>query len=107
MPLQSVLKKALQIAGLSLLITSASAEPIPVELRKTESGWQLLRGGEPYLVKGAGGTHSLQQLADAGAIPLLLGQTAVGGARRVGDGALRITEIRGDRQPAPVARSKR
>ena len=65
--LKSVLKKALQFAGLFFLVSSASAEPIPVELRETESGWQLLRGGEPYLVKGAGGTHSLQQLADAGA----------------------------------------
>ena len=46
---------------------NAHAEPIPVELRPTENGWQLLRGGEPYLIKGAGGTHSLQQLADAGA----------------------------------------
>ncbi len=43
------------------------AEAIPVELRETEDGWQLLRGGEPYLIRGAGGTHSLQQLADAGA----------------------------------------
>jgi len=63
----SFLKKALQFAGLFFLVSSASAEPIPVELRQTDSGWQLLRGGEPYFVKGAGGTHSLQQLADAGA----------------------------------------
>ena len=43
------------------------AEAIPVELQKTEQGWQLLRGGEPYLIRGAGGTHSLEQLAAAGA----------------------------------------
>jgi len=49
------------------LVVHAQAQPIPVEVRQTESGWQLLRGGEPYLIKGAGGTHSLQQLADAGA----------------------------------------
>ena len=42
------------------------AEAIPVELEKTEQGWQLLRDGEPYFIRGAGGQHSLQQLAAAG-----------------------------------------
>ena len=43
------------------------AESVPVELETTEQGWQLLRGGEPYFIRGAGGTHSLEQLAAAGA----------------------------------------
>ena len=43
------------------------AEAIPVELKATEQGWQLLRGGEPYFIKGAGGSGSLEQLAAAGA----------------------------------------
>ena len=55
------------IASLMLLPSGVSAESTPVELRQTENGWQLLRGGEPYLIRGAGGAHSLQQLADAGA----------------------------------------
>ena len=42
------------------------AEAIPVELQKTEDGWQLLRGGEPYFILGAGGSHSLGALAEAG-----------------------------------------
>ena len=50
-----------------MLPTGAFAEAIPVELRQTEAGWQLLRDGEPYFIRGAGGTHSLQQLAAAGA----------------------------------------
>ena len=29
--------------------------PVPVEILKTATGWQLMRGGEPYFVKGAGG----------------------------------------------------
>jgi hypothetical protein len=45
----------------------AVAEAIPVELRQTESGWQLLRGGEPYFIRGAGGEGSLAALAAAGA----------------------------------------
>ena len=43
------------------------AEAIAVELEKTGQGWQLLRGGEPYFIRGAGGDASLQQLAAAGA----------------------------------------
>ena len=44
------------------------AEAIPVELRQTEDGWQLLRGGEPYFIRGAGGSSgSLEVLAAAGA----------------------------------------
>ena len=44
----------------------AAAEPVPVELRETETGWQLFRAGEPYLVKGAGGDSALAELAAAG-----------------------------------------
>ncbi len=54
-------------AALVLVPYSAFCEVIPVELRKTDTGWQLLRGGEPYFVRGAGGNHSLRQLAHAGA----------------------------------------
>ncbi len=42
------------------------AEAIPVELARGESGWQLLRAGEPYFIRGAGGDHSLEDLAAAG-----------------------------------------
>ena len=45
----------------------AAAEAIPVELQQTEQGWQLLRGGRPYFIRGAGGDASLQALAAAGA----------------------------------------
>ena len=38
-----------------------------MELRRTEAGWQLLRGGEPYFIRGAGGEASLPALAAAGA----------------------------------------
>ena len=46
----------------------ALADAIPVTLQKTESGWQLLRDGEPYQIRGSGGgsVESLQALADAG-----------------------------------------
>jgi hypothetical protein len=57
----------LSAACLVLWPASASADAIPVELRQTEQGWQLLRGGEPYFIRGAGGDGSLEQLAAAGA----------------------------------------
>ena len=61
-----VLTLALLFAGPLSFGEVARAEAIPVELRQTENGWQLLRGGEPYFIRGAGGQHSLQQLAAAG-----------------------------------------
>ena len=47
--------------------SATTAKPVPVELRKSAAGWQLLRGGEPYLIRGAGGSASLERLAEAGA----------------------------------------
>ncbi|MEO1596528.1 MAG: glycoside hydrolase family 2 TIM barrel-domain containing protein [Pseudomonadota bacterium] len=41
--------------------------PVPVELVETEQGWSLLRGGQPYFVKGAGGDGDMDLLAAAGA----------------------------------------
>jgi hypothetical protein len=58
--------RAVLLAGALGASMLANAEAIPVELRQTEDGWQLLRGGEPYVIKGAGGSASLEQLAAAG-----------------------------------------
>ena len=62
------------LRALVLLYTSlvlcpmvATAKAIPVELRQTGQSWQLLRGGEPYFIRGAGGDASLKQLTAAGA----------------------------------------
>ncbi len=42
------------------------AEAIPVTLAQVADGWQLLRGGEPYFIRGAGGSASLEKLKAAG-----------------------------------------
>ena len=42
------------------------APPIPVQVVKTADGWQLLRGGKPYFIKGVGGDASKQLLAQYG-----------------------------------------
>lgn len=59
--------RVLLIAITVLLPSVVSAEAVPVELRHTDQGWQLFRGGQPYFIRGAGGDASLQQLAAAGA----------------------------------------
>lgn len=58
---------ALLFAGPLFLGERVMAEAIPVELEKTAQGWQLLRGGEPYFIRGAGGDASLELLAASGA----------------------------------------
>ena len=52
-------------ACLLLCPAVATAAAIPVELRQAGQGWQLLRGCEPYFIRGAGGSASLEQLAAA------------------------------------------
>ena len=54
-------------AFLCLWPPNAWADAIPVELKQTKDGWQLLRGGKPYFIRGAGGDAPLEQLAAAGA----------------------------------------
>ncbi len=41
-------------------------QPIKVEVRKTQNGFELLRGGKPYFVKGAGGTSYYHRIAAYG-----------------------------------------
>lgn len=47
---------ALVIAALLVgPVQYAMADAVPVAVQKGDAGWQLMRGGEPYQVKGAGG----------------------------------------------------
>ena len=59
--------RSLLVAALVLFAAGANAQAVPVELRQVDGNWQLLRDGEPYLVRGAGGDASLERLAAAGA----------------------------------------
>jgi hypothetical protein len=54
------------LLGSLLLVGNAMANPHEVELERTDAGWRLLVGGEPYYIKGAGGFQYLDQLAKAG-----------------------------------------
>lgn len=51
---------------LSLILTSCSSKTIKVEVVKTDTGFQLLRDGEPYYIKGAGIESHYKELAKSG-----------------------------------------
>jgi hypothetical protein len=65
-PRRAVLAASLLLASVTCAAV-ATAEAVHVELQRAGQGWQLLRGGEPYFIRGAGGNASLQALAAAGA----------------------------------------
>jgi hypothetical protein len=63
----TILLSALFVAGFSLFATVGRADPVPVELQQVDGNWQLLRDGQPYQIRGAGGPGPLDRLAAAGA----------------------------------------
>lgn len=55
-------------AALFLPARAGSGQAVPVELVETAKGrWELLCGGQPYYIMGAGGSESREKLAAAGA----------------------------------------
>ena len=50
----------------SCLPSSSDAQAIKVKVQQTPQGWQLLRNGSPYYVKGAGGETHLDLVAQIG-----------------------------------------
>ena len=55
------------VAPDSPVAAQTTAQPVPVKLVQESGNWQLQRDGQPYYVKGAGGSGSLKLLAAAGA----------------------------------------
>jgi hypothetical protein len=56
---------ATAVSGLSQS-TALADGPVRVQVVKTDEGWQLLRGGKPWFVKGVGGDASKQLLVQYG-----------------------------------------
>ncbi|MEW9798688.1 glycoside hydrolase family 2 TIM barrel-domain containing protein [Alteromonas sp. CYL-A6] len=59
------------IIGIALFVAQQTAaksgdEPVPVSLQKNEHGYQIVRGGTPFFIRGAGGSSRLEQLAESG-----------------------------------------
>ncbi len=46
--------------------TQPQEKAVKVELKQVDGGWQLFRDGKPYVIKGAGGTSSLDMLVKSG-----------------------------------------
>lgn len=77
---------------------AAWAEPVPVEPVQTpDGGWQLMRGGQPYIIKGGGGDKSNDRLDDvvaAGGNSIRLwGVNAQTGDIQPTDKALKVTSV--------------
>ncbi len=49
-----------------ILLMSLIVAPSVVKIERTATGWQLLRNGQPYYVKGVGGTTRIDELVAAG-----------------------------------------
>lgn len=63
----AVLKVSVTIVSVFLQVQLALGQAVPVEVVETADGqWQLLRGGQPYYIEGAGGDGPKDVLAAAG-----------------------------------------
>src|SRR5688572_16691328 len=64
-----VIVPSLLVLCFFLAVARACAQPptpVKVEIRKGAAGYQLFRGGQPYFIKGAGGTRYQDRLAQYG-----------------------------------------
>jgi len=46
---------------LAVLSQAAQGQAVPVEIKQADDGWQLIRDGKPYAIKGAGGDWHLAE----------------------------------------------
>ncbi len=51
---------------LPLLLLPLAFSQTPTSVEQNDNGWQLLRGGQPYFIKGAGGRGRMEELKSAG-----------------------------------------
>jgi len=58
--------KSVLVCGIAALALPVLAAPVQVELLRAADGWQLKRDGQPFFIKGAGGSASLAQFKAAG-----------------------------------------
>jgi hypothetical protein len=68
--LSTFLRAGLALAALTLAtpmaVANLPAGPIKVTVNRTGSGYELLREGKPYFVKGAGGSQYPERIAAYG-----------------------------------------
>ncbi|UEG53705.1 hypothetical protein LLH06_01795 [Mucilaginibacter daejeonensis] len=54
------------VAGAFFTLNCHAQGPVPVKVKATKDGFELLRNGKPYFIKGAGGTNYTDRLARYG-----------------------------------------
>ncbi len=64
--MRKFLSAVLAVCVSAMNINAQSNEPVKVVVQKTDSGYQLLRGGQPYFVTGAGGGSYPDRIAAYG-----------------------------------------
>ncbi len=64
--LSLLLLLSLTTAAMAASGAESQWQPIPVTLKKTDGQYQIYRGGEPYFIRGAGGSGNLPLLASIG-----------------------------------------
>ncbi|RZK41216.1 MAG: hypothetical protein EOO90_12490 [Pedobacter sp.] len=68
------------IALMTNIPIALSQQPVKVEIRKTNEGYELLRAGKPYFVNGAGGTSKMERLKANGGNSIRTWSTSGGAA---------------------------
>lgn len=66
MKIISIISKCLLLCLFHFSITTSYAQAVKVEVQKIDGEWVLLRGGEPYYIKGAGGEGYMEELVAVG-----------------------------------------
>lgn len=67
-------------SSISFCLCAQDRGPVKVEIRKDGNNYQLLRTGQPYFIKGAGGTKYMERLPQYGGNSIRTWRTANGEA---------------------------
>ncbi len=91
--MNQIFKICLLVTILAIPFEAVTAQqenkPVKVEIKKTGNGFELLRGGKPYFIKGAGGTSRMDKLKASGGNSIRTwdsnnGETVLNDANRLG-----------------------
>jgi hypothetical protein len=77
-------KTFLVLLVLTGFAAAGAAEPLPVKIARHGDGWEFLRNGKPYFVKGAVGAVHLEELVSAGGNSIRAGVESLDRAQALG-----------------------
>lgn len=91
--MNQIFKISLVVTALVIPFKAVNAQqeikPVKVEIKKTSTGFEMLRAGKPYFIKGAGGTSKMDKLKASGGNSIRTwdsnnGETVLKDANRLG-----------------------